>query len=644
MQDFVPIGLLSLAAAAQQADIGADIRVIEVNGLINAGAIKNDLRFYDRVADLALEAGDNLVGLMTDADSLQHSMLLAQEIKRKSPSTVVCLGGPGAAAASLRLMGCFRCIDVIARGEAELTFVELLGALQHGRNFEGIPGLTWRDGDRLIDNGARPLVESADDLPVPAFDIYDMSIGAPLYLDVGRGCPYKCTFCATAPYWERRFRMKSIERILEEMYLVRDRYGRSHVNFSHDVFTANQPWVERFCQHVIEARPGMTWTCSTRTDVIDSSLLEKMSAAGCVEIYYGIESGSASIQRQIDKGLDLDNALDVVRATRAAGIRPVTGFIVGYPTETMETLSETVARFFQFLDAGGFRAHIFTLCPFGGSPLHQRYALTTDRRAEYCDLPLVPMLEIRAEELKGKFDDIFCSAYRYAVPGVPSPLVDASEELSPHLVVLKAVWPLLLPYYPSALDWYQHWVVWIGARNTQRGSDHLLAHQGDTRDVLDFLDDELARLNLVDSDVGDVVRYERAKLAARTLTVASASDGTVPSDLGDGTVVAKRGDFLLIPFQHDLKALLRGKPEVGPYEPNERWVVFMRTSEDAVSTIGIGPLGKALLEALERPTTIGDLVKSVATASDEAADPPVAVQLVRQFIRCGLIGAEGAPQ
>src|SRR5207253_2396087 len=161
------------------------------------------------------------------------------------------------------------------------------------------------------------------------------------------------------PFWKRRYRMKSTERILEEMRLVRERYGRRHLNFSHDIFTCDRSWTLSFCERLTAARLGMTWTCSTRTDVIDPELLAATAQAGCVEIYYGIESGSQEGQKRINKDLDLGWSREIVRSTVAVGIRPVTGFIVGHPTETAESLEETLDRFFDFLQVGNFRAHLF---------------------------------------------------------------------------------------------------------------------------------------------------------------------------------------------------------------------------------------------------------------------------------------------
>ena len=179
-----------------------------------------------------------------------------------------------------------------------------------------------------------------------------MAGGADLYLDVGRGCPFKCTFCSTAPFWKRAFRMKSIGRIIQEMALVRTRYGINHINFSHDLFTGNMRWVERFCDSLAAANLMMTWSCSTRTDRIHANCWRGWPGPDAVEIYYGIDSGSAKNQTEIGKDLDLHQAYNIVRTTRSCGIRPVTGFICGYPMERKEDFEETLRGYFETLRLG----------------------------------------------------------------------------------------------------------------------------------------------------------------------------------------------------------------------------------------------------------------------------------------------------
>jgi tRNA A37 methylthiotransferase MiaB len=649
MQAFVPVGLLSLKAFADRAtDHRHAIKVLELNTLINAGLICNDSLFYDHLADNILQAGDELIGLMTDADSLHHTVALATRIRSHSPSSMICVGGPASSPMGERFLERFPMFDFLVRGEGEVTFAELLSALNVGCAPAGVAGLFWREDGRVKRNPPRPLIQDLDTLPVPSFDAYPETGTAALYLDVGRGCPYKCSFCATAPFWERRFRMKSIDRILHEIRLLRDRWGRSQVNFSHDIFTADRKWTRRFCEEVRNAKLGVNWTCSTRTDVIDAELLEHMAEAGCVEIYYGIETGSPEIQRRIQKHIDLDQAREIVAATASVGIRPVTGFIVGYPFETQHTLCETLERFFEFLAVGGFRAHLFSLCPFHEAPMFAEFSARIENRAEYYDLPLVGEALETAEGLIGGQRDVFASSFRYSTSSLDSALAAATEELSAPLVVLRRIWPLLLPHYASVLEWYRRWVQFIERENGLRYSTTRLRHQGNVADLLRFVSTEITRLGLDGEPVSSVARYESIKLAAAT-TLPPAAVAHNGSPLTSVTPVVRTGRFLTMPLRHDLGALVRGAvarnqdDECAAVNPD--WVVFARTHEGTLQTVQVSAVALRLLELSEIPQPLGELINDALLRGVPASDPDhvECMRIVEQFIALKIM-SEASPQ
>lgn len=636
MLSFVPVGLLSLKAYADQFDLGADIRVAELNGMINAGQIPNDDRFYEHVVDTILAEDDDFVGLMTDADSLHHTVILAERVKARRPDVQVCLGGPASSPMASLLLETFPFLDYVVRSEGEETFVELIEYLKGKRKADGILGLTWRDGERVVHNPERHLEDDLDRIPIPAFDAYDMMAGAALYLDVGRGCPFKCAFCATAPFWKRRYRMKSIERIVEEAVLVRDVYKRNQVNFSHDIFTCDRAWTLEFCQYLIDNPLHMEWTCSTRTDIITPDVLEKLAEAGCVEIYYGIETGSQELQETIDKGLDLEWSRKIVAKTREVGIRPVTGFILGYPFETQQTLGDTLNRFFDYLQVGGYRAHLFTLSPFPESPMFRQFGVPhLDRPAEYYDLPLTDAALAPGLKLKEEIPQIFASTYRYRTPDLSARLVDASEEVSARMSMLRSLWPHLLPHYDAPIDFYTRWVDWIEAYNDQRRPGTPFRHQAEADDLLEFVLQEVERLAIEDEALRDLLRYEKLKLDARFLPAPQSVGVPMAESVDTEALVQQSGKFLISEFEHDIQALLARRP-AAEARTDRRWVIVYKTSEDQLTTLQVGDRAKRLLEQVRNPVRVQSLVGEAATASDDPETEATWVTL-QQLARMGLV-------
>ncbi|HEY1247485.1 MAG TPA: hypothetical protein VGE97_00725, partial [Nitrososphaera sp.] len=369
MQPFVPIGLLCPKAVMHQVGLKADIRIMKTNGLVNKGlvltlwqpqhispknsvsAINNGNNFYDHIVDAILEPDDALVGLMTDINSVHHTIILARCLRQRSSLILVCPGCPASSSIS-HLLEVFPFINLVVREKVGILFTELLQTLKGGRRPTGVLGVTWRYDDVIVNNADRRLIDNFDKLPIPAFAAYDMATGAPLYLDVERGCTFKYRFGATAPFWNHKYRLNSINRIIGEMILVYDQYGLYEVSFSHDIFTCDWEWTCHFCDRLIKNHLGMTWVSSTRTDLSDPELLTKMAAAGGTDIYYDTESGSDLIQKQLQKYLDLCWSRQIVQTTAVVGICPVIRFIVGYPMETWATRQDTLLKFFDFPQVG----------------------------------------------------------------------------------------------------------------------------------------------------------------------------------------------------------------------------------------------------------------------------------------------------
>src|SRR3989338_2707038 len=166
--------------------------------------------FYRNVAALIQRHGPDILGFMTEADSYHHVLAISKECKKLMPRTTIILGGPHASVTDYETLRNFPFIDLIVRGEGEASIAELV---------EGIKG-----------NKDRPLIEDLDTLPVPAYHLYDISPTDCVYVEAGRGCPHACTFCFTAPYWKRQYRVKSPERVISEMALLREQYHVRHLN------------------------------------------------------------------------------------------------------------------------------------------------------------------------------------------------------------------------------------------------------------------------------------------------------------------------------------------------------------------------------------------------------------------------------
>ena len=341
------LGLLALAAAAEM--YGHHTLIYDPKRLIRDGHLRYDDTVYERAAHDMLAAAPNAIGFTTLGCSFLFALNVAACIKRREPDLPILLGGPHATMLHQPILERFAQFDVVARPPCE--------EVRPSRRFAHIPGLSWREGERLCMTEGKPKVEDLDTLPLADYDHYPMAeLGLELLrIEAGRGCPFMCTFCSTAGFFQRSFRLKSAGRLVQELDRLYARYGVRDFKLDHDMFTVNRHKVLEFCR-AVQGR-GYRWHASARVDCVDEPLLEAMAESGCVNLYFGIETGSPRMQRLCQKKLDLALVDHVLRAAERLGIETTASFITGYPQESEDDQDLTLDMVGRLRDNGQERIH-----------------------------------------------------------------------------------------------------------------------------------------------------------------------------------------------------------------------------------------------------------------------------------------------
>ena len=266
-------------------------------------------------------------------------------------------------------------LDYVIRGEPELTFRELIDALEgkagdspewfrkllqqtdSGWNeaevggcdqLAGIKGLVWRDQGVTRINPDRPFIPDLNELPLPCYDLlpldkYRMPMmkGPFCFVLTSRGCPAGCKYCIKHVSYQWSVRLMAPERVLEELKILHE-LGIRNIHMYADLFTVNRDQVTKLCELILREGLKIKWTCNSRVDFVDREMLELMGQAGCWMISWGVESGSEQILRKAAKGADPEKARKALTWARNAGIKNWGYFIIGLPGETVETIRETI--------------------------------------------------------------------------------------------------------------------------------------------------------------------------------------------------------------------------------------------------------------------------------------------------------------
>ncbi len=361
------LGLLALAAAAESD--GHHVCIYDPKRLLRSGELHYDDTLYERAAASILADRPDAVGFTSLGCSFLFAINVAAQLRRHEPDLPIMLGGPHATMLDRPIIERFPQFDLIVRHEADEIFPGVLRALEN-RHFISVPGLSWRDkrGEFRMTPG-KPKVENLDALPLLPYHHYPIEeLGLDLLrIEAGRGCPFACTFCSTAGFFQRSFRLKSPERLVHELERLRERYGYSEFKLDHDMFTVNKRKVLDFCD-AVRGR-GFRWRVSARVDCVNPMLLERMADAGCIGLYFGIETGSARMQKISQKRLDLDLVEPTLAVCADLGIDATASFITGYPEETRQDQDDTLDMIGRCI-APNCLTQLHILQPEPGTPMY----------------------------------------------------------------------------------------------------------------------------------------------------------------------------------------------------------------------------------------------------------------------------------
>lgn len=245
-------------------------------------------------------------------------------------------------------------LDIAVAGEGDITF----GEICDGTNSEDILGIYFRDGDGNIKyTGPRPLISNLDDLPMPAWHLFDpreykdrmsrlLAKSPPATMaEFSRGCVFKCDFCASKLTMALGYRKKSPQRCAEEVRLMH-KLGWREFMLADDIFTSDHRWAVDVCNSISDCGVSMDWSCTNgiRVESADEELFNAMQRAGCYRVSFGFESGDDQILKAFGKGgkATISQGKVAVRKARKAGIDTNGFFMLGLSPDTEKSMLKTI--------------------------------------------------------------------------------------------------------------------------------------------------------------------------------------------------------------------------------------------------------------------------------------------------------------
>jgi anaerobic magnesium-protoporphyrin IX monomethyl ester cyclase len=406
-------------------------------GALLAAGYEDVTLFDAQVEDEALAAHlererYDVVGISSPTPLIYEAWESASLAKERGAVTV--LGGPHLTLMPEESMERQE-VDLVVRGEAEETIVEVLRALeetgQGGDQSTGlclpdepwgkIPGLCYRNlAGEVVHNPARRLRQDMEDIPWPAYHLFKIERYTNLQpitdgldrharaytLLTSRGCPYQCIYCSK-PITGNTWRARSPEDVVEEWRYLVEELGATEIGITDDVWNLKVDRAKEICRLLIaRGLNHVPWITvhGMRADHTDAELFELMKESGCKRVGFGVESGNQAVLDSIKKRQKLDDVRRAFKEARAAGLQTMGFFIFGLPADTEETMEDTI-RFALELDPD--MANFMIAAPYPGTELWE-----------------IARREGRLFSMNWRDYAIHDERARYALPTLPPELVE----------------------------------------------------------------------------------------------------------------------------------------------------------------------------------------------------------------------------
>lgn len=288
-------------------------------------------------------------------------------------------------------------------GDAEYSIVLLCNyLLKNEGEKENIPGLISVSENKISIN-PQDRIENLDNLPTPSYNLFFDKKGRRfppnfrwevVNLTSSRGCKYKCKFCSTTGF-RPKVSYRNPEIVVEDIKKMEKLYNLGIIFFSDETFGADWEHTQKLCKLIKDKKIKTEWACFTRVDCLDEEIIKEMKSANCAGVFLGIEAGSESVRKFIDKPSSDLRCKEIIAICKKYNITCGVHFILGIPGETKEDIEKTI-KFSEFIepDAAYYKFYVPVPGSFVYDEMLKNRIIQKDLWIKYMkgenDFPIIP--------------------------------------------------------------------------------------------------------------------------------------------------------------------------------------------------------------------------------------------------------------
>ncbi|MBF0208690.1 MAG: radical SAM protein [Oligoflexia bacterium] len=370
----LPIGLLSLGTSL--VDNNVNVKIIDMMTMKDA---------WERIFSYVNEAV--FVGITAMTSQVGNGIDIVKRLKINEKKVPIVWGGFHPSLFPNGTLNSEYC-DIVCEGEGDITIVELYKSFMGTMPIEDVTGVWYKDRGNLLRTKKRDLLTKIPRLRYELLENIDEYIPQNLYpieknkvrclqIHAGRGCFYRCTFCAENVEFKHRKKEASV--IFEEMVNLVDRFKLDYIDIQDSDFFCSKKRIDELIKIIVESKSKINWIANCRANYfnqnyLNDNYLEKLALSGCKKVGLGVESGSDEFLSYIKKSITVNHVKKAIASLNKSGVMVAFSFIIGMPHETISDMKKTLKLIWHIIN-NSKRYYIIGPAlyrPYPGSEMHDQ--------------------------------------------------------------------------------------------------------------------------------------------------------------------------------------------------------------------------------------------------------------------------------
>ncbi len=334
-------------------------------GYLKAYALKDKLireRVIIDILDLCKDCNDieqalfsisrispKIVGFSCYCWNMEKILKLSPLIKQLNPEIKIVLGGPEVGPISKKYLQENPAIDIIVRGEGEVTFSQIIKhfALNEGK-LEKIKGISYRKNGKIFSNPDQPLIENLDEIPSPFLTKTIVPQDKVTYLETYRGCPFSCAYCYEGKNYPK-LRFFSDERVKSDLEFILSQENVKSFSFIDPVFNLNQKNVKKLSSMISKLNKFDTklHTIEIACEKVNKATVSLLKKANVVSVETGPQTINAQVLRNVKREFDKSKFKKGIELLLKNDIKVISDLIIGLPGDNFFSFVKSIKFVFN---------------------------------------------------------------------------------------------------------------------------------------------------------------------------------------------------------------------------------------------------------------------------------------------------------